>query len=118
MASELTRMWINQPSTLDPHHALHGNNVLARRVTVDAMEIFFLAGDEVSLQVGLNVVSPGWRPLTSATNEEVVEVVAGLHKALDRMIHKHDADSIEAEWLGHSNELYRKLTGRDVRQST
>lgn len=49
---------------------------------------------------------------------EVLEVVVGLHKALARMIDKHDPDTIEAEWLSHSNEVVRKLTGHDVPYAT
>lgn len=45
---------------------------------------------------------------------EVVEVVSGLHKALSRVLADYNPDSIEAEWLGHSNELIVKLTGRDM----
>ena len=41
--------------------------------------------------------------------EEIVEVISGLHKALSRMIDKHDPDSIEAEWLSHSHELLINL---------
>jgi hypothetical protein len=114
MVNKLTRMWINQPSTLQPLHARHGTNVLAQPYDGDRVEVFFLSGEVVSLITSKETLSPGWRPLTPATQEEVVEVVVGLHKALDRMIHKHDPDSIEAEWLGNSNELHRKLTGMDV----
>jgi hypothetical protein len=48
------------------------------------------------------------------TASDVIEVIVGLHKALSRMIDKHDPDSKEAEWLSHSNEVVRKLTGHDV----
>jgi hypothetical protein len=110
----LERMWINQPSTLDALHALHGTNVLAEREDETTMRIFFLSGDVVCQQASPLSLSSGWRPLTPATPEEVIEVVAGLHKALGRMIDAHNPDSREAEWLGHSNELHRKLTGMDV----
>jgi hypothetical protein len=114
-----TRMWINQPSKHQPHHALHGTNVLAQQEHGDVMRIFFLSGDVISQQVSRAHLSEGWRPSAPASKEhphqaEVVEVVVGLHKALSRMIDTHNADSIEAEWLGHSNELVRKLTGQDV----
>jgi hypothetical protein len=111
---KLERMWINQPSTLQPLHKLHGTNVLARREYDDTLQIFFLSGDVVSQQAKSLWLSPGWQPVTPAATEEVLEVVVGLHKALSRMIDKHDPDSTEAEWLGNSNELHRKLTGKDV----
>lgn len=119
MANELTRMWINQPSKHQPHHALHGTNVLAQQEHGDVMQIFFLSGEIINQQMSRAHLSPGWRSATPApqehpNQEEVVEVVVGLHKALSRMIDIHNADSIEAEWLGHSNELVRKLTGKDV----
>jgi len=114
MADALTRMWINQPSTLQPHHKLHGTNVLARHEYGDTMQIFFLSGEVISQQVSRLALSPGWNSHRAAEKAEVVEVVVGLHKSLSRMIGKHDPDSPEAEWLGHSNELVRKLTGADV----
>jgi hypothetical protein len=110
-------MWINQPSTSQPLHAFHGTNVLAQLENESTAQIFFLSGEKHSQQVCPSVLSHGWRPLTPATNEEVLEVVVGLHKALSRMIDKHDPDSKEAEWLGNSNELHRKLTGQDVPQN-
>lgn len=114
MASSMTRMWINQPSSLHALHALHGTNVLAQPDGAGTVQIFFLSGEQLSQQVCPSVLSPGWRPLTPASQEEVVEVVVGLHKALSRMIDAHNPDSLDAEWLGHSNELHRKLTGKDV----
>lgn len=111
------RMWINQPSTLQPLHKHHGTNVLARHEQGDTWQIFFLSGDVISMQASKLSLSEGWLPpahAPSAGNAEIVEVVVGLHKALATMLEKHDPDSNVAEWLGHSNELVRKLTGRDV----
>ena len=42
---------------------------------------------------------------------DLLEVAEGLHKALARMIDKHDPDSIEAEWLSHSHEAITKARG-------
>jgi hypothetical protein len=118
MAKGFKRMWINQPSGLQTFHALHGTNVLAEHEYDDTMRIYFLSGDVISQQVFKSALSEGWRPATPVTQvasqDQVVEVVSGLHKALSRMVDAHDPDSIEAEWLAHSNELVRKLTGRDV----
>ena len=119
MATMLMRMWINQPSTLQKFHALHGTNVLAETDYGDTMRIYFLSGDVFSQQVSKSALSEGWRPTALAPQktpqqDEVIEVVTGLHKALSRMVDAHDPDSIEAEWLSHSNELIRKLTGSDV----
>lgn len=54
------RMWINQPSTLQPLYHLHGTNVLAIPDTSQVMRIFFLSGDVVSQQAPNNTLSPGW----------------------------------------------------------
>jgi hypothetical protein len=109
-------MWINQPSKFDAHHALHGTNVLAIHEYDSTWRIYFLSGNTISQQVHKHALSIGWRPEREAPpKEEVVETVKGLHKALSRMIDIHDPDSMEAEWLSHSNELVRKLTGYDVR---
>lgn len=55
------RMWINQPSTLQPMHHLHGTNVLAIPDTDSTMRIFFLSGGVVSQQAPISALSPGWR---------------------------------------------------------
>lgn len=114
MANNTKRMWINQPSTLQPLHAYHGTNVLAQPYDGDRMEVFFVSGETVSLITSRTTLSDGWVTEQPTTQDEVIEVVVGLHKALNRMIDKHDPDSKEAEWLGNSNELHRKLTGKDV----
>lgn len=56
----MKRMWINQPSTLQTHHDLHGLNVLA----VDeghTYRVYFLDGDIISMQVNKLALSTGWR---------------------------------------------------------
>jgi hypothetical protein len=55
------RMWINQPSTLQPDHALHGTNVLAIAETDKMARIYFLSGPIESQQVSYLSLSPGWR---------------------------------------------------------
>lgn len=54
---QLLRKWINQPSTLQPLHELHGTNVL-----YDASEevIYFLSGPVISQQIIPIVLSDGW----------------------------------------------------------
>lgn len=59
------RMWINQPSTHQPHHALHGRRVLAMRErgTLDGATIervYFLSGDVVDQQMVSTALSEGW----------------------------------------------------------
>ena len=59
---KLQRMWINQPSTLQPLHRLHGTNVLATPDAGKVHIVYFLSGDVISQQVPPNVLSKGWRP--------------------------------------------------------
>ena len=59
---ELKRMWINQPSTLQPLHSLNAVNVLAFAPVEDdeACKVYFLTGDIVSQMVPRGVLSAGW----------------------------------------------------------
>jgi len=66
---ELRRMWINQPSTLQPLHRLHGVRVLARQDTDRTERAYFLSGDIVSMQVLRETLSPGW-PTTSRPDHD------------------------------------------------
>ena len=56
------RMWINQPSTLQPHNKLHGANVLAVEVRPGTHTVYFLSGDVVSMEMFSTCLSDGWRP--------------------------------------------------------
>lgn len=73
----LRRMWINQPSTLQPYHALHGRRVLTAldertiRVWADgydfihmdfdrAVRVWFTEGDVVSMAIDPLALSDGW----------------------------------------------------------
>lgn len=59
---QLRRMWINQPSALQDHHALHGTNVLAQHEYDDTYRVYFLSGRTESMQIFLRHLSPGWNP--------------------------------------------------------
>lgn len=58
----IKRMWINQPSTIQPFHELHGQNVLA--VTEPECDkifrIYFLSGPVVSQRIHSSALSKGW----------------------------------------------------------
>ena len=57
----ICRMWINQPSTSQPLHHLHGIKVLATPESNDfGVRVYFLDGDTVSMNVSANVLSDGW----------------------------------------------------------
>ncbi len=55
------RMWINQPSRLQPYHNLHGVRVLAIHEYDETWQIFFLGGDVVSQQIDQAALSKGWK---------------------------------------------------------
>lgn len=57
----MQRMWINQPSTLQPLHHLHGTNVLAAHEYGSTWRVYFLAGNAVSMQVPHATLSKGWK---------------------------------------------------------
>lgn len=65
----LKRMWINQPSILQPLHHLHGVNVLAEHEYDDTYKIWFLAGGTVSMQCPRLCLSVGWQ--TQSPQKEV-----------------------------------------------
>lgn len=58
----LRRMWVNQPSTLQPEHKLHGTIVLAQEElhSTITMRVWFLSGDVVSRQMLKMCLSEGW----------------------------------------------------------
>lgn len=60
----MERAWINQPSTLDTLHALHGTNVLAdfggKNETEKTVQIFYLSGEVHSSQIPRLCLSKGW----------------------------------------------------------
>lgn len=56
----MTRMWINQPSTLQPLHRLHGVRVLAGPDTDETMRAYFLEGDVIDMQIVRQALSAGW----------------------------------------------------------
>jgi hypothetical protein len=53
-------MWVNQPSTLQPYHALNGKLVLAHKENETTWQAWFLEGDIISQQFLLSALSPGW----------------------------------------------------------
>ena len=59
---ELHRRWINQPSSSQPLHHLHGTNVLAEHEYDDTYRIYFLSGPAISQQcLGLWLTdTDGW----------------------------------------------------------
>ena len=56
----MKRMWINQPSTNQPFHHLHGTRVLAEWEDDNVQRIWFLSGDIVDQQILESALSEGW----------------------------------------------------------
>lgn len=61
------RMWINQPSSLQPYHEYHGTNVIASTmIYADGGKLgkevvcYFLEGDIESMPIPLLCLSEGW----------------------------------------------------------
>lgn len=64
------RKWINQPSSLQPLHHLHGTNVLAVPEHGSTWTIFFLSGAVVSQRCSGLCLSDGWiNPSRASTSE-------------------------------------------------
>lgn len=55
------RMWINQPSTLQPLHAYHGRNVLAIDDGNGQARMYFTSGPVVAIRGPWLALSEGWR---------------------------------------------------------
>ena len=59
---QLERMWINQPSTLQPFNHKHGENVLAyKEKGTNVHRVYFLNGDTISMQIPSICLSKGWK---------------------------------------------------------
>mgnify|MGYP000160835448 CR=1 FL=1 len=59
--TKIKRMWINQPSSLQPLRHLHGVNVLAYLEYDDTYCAYFLSGDTVCMTIPGLCLSEGWR---------------------------------------------------------
>ena len=58
---EMKRMWINQPSSLQPEHKRHGENVLAYVYPNRAIaRVYPLSGEIISEDMLLLILSEGW----------------------------------------------------------
>ena len=60
MKPKVDRYWINQPSKLQPHHDMHGVNVLAYHEYDDTYRVYFTSGPVLSMQMFKSALSPGW----------------------------------------------------------
>lgn len=60
MEQVLERYWINQPSTLEPNHDLHGALVLAPLRLKEINTVYFTSGKIISGRYPKNILSKGW----------------------------------------------------------
>jgi hypothetical protein len=59
----MKRMWINQPSTLQENHELHGVCVLAEDQRLPyrkVVRVWFTSGDVISMEILPSALSEGW----------------------------------------------------------
>lgn len=54
------RVWVNQPSGLQPYHNLHGTLGLVVHEYDDTFRFYFLSGDTESQQILGLALSEGW----------------------------------------------------------
>lgn len=59
-SKRLRRFWINQPSTMQDYHKLHGVNVLANPGTNKICDCYFVSGNLISQRIHKLALSPGW----------------------------------------------------------
>lgn len=60
----MKRMWINQPSCLQPLHKLHGYNVIADMDSDDrSATVYFTEGEIISMIIPKIWLSNGWKYL-------------------------------------------------------
>jgi hypothetical protein len=60
--TDIKRMWVNQPSSSQLRHDLHGTNVIAVQETDRVHCVFFLSGPAISCQIPNECLSAGWLP--------------------------------------------------------
>lgn len=58
---EIRRMWVNQPSTYQQYHKLHGINVLAEYHDGELVRVWHVSGPIVHQQMDNLALSKGWR---------------------------------------------------------
>lgn len=56
-----SRFWINQPSTLQPCHDMHGLNVIAENGDSEFVDVYFLDGETWSARIQRSALSKGWK---------------------------------------------------------
>jgi hypothetical protein len=62
MSNLMSRYWVNQPSSLQPDHNLHGSLVIGPRELPNNghVTVYFTEGNIISSMVRVSALSPGW----------------------------------------------------------
>lgn len=100
MTIQARRCWINQPSTLQPLHKHHGQNVIAVPYTNNAKAVYFLAGDTISMVVPSEVLAEGWNP---ATQPQAADPDEGLEIQRTLVVSTAHLPRQFREWLNAQN---------------
>lgn len=87
----MRRMWINQPSTKQTHHSLHGTRVLVdtNRSLGDPVTVYFLSGAVVSMRMSPMALSDGWyngKSTDSTWEERLADSTSYLVKPIKGMV--------------------------------
>lgn len=65
----MKRYWINQPSTLQPCHSMHGQNVLSDLKPVfdgaTNVTVYFAQGEIISAVIPKLALSEGWKTVNN-----------------------------------------------------
>lgn len=77
----MIRMWVNQPSTLQPHHSLHGECVLAEDEGGETTRVWFTHGVVISMQIPNTALSQGWPRLNQS--DDAYKLLGPCKVALD-----------------------------------
>lgn len=63
MKNHMARFWVNQPSTLQQAHTLHGLHVIAPQDLAacgNSATVYFVRGPVISALISPQALSPGW----------------------------------------------------------
>ena len=73
MRATIKRMWVNQPSTLQPYHQFHGRRVLADlsdKTFEHSVSVYWLEGPVENQQMLKSSLSDGWPEPNPRKNDQ------------------------------------------------
>lgn len=86
MIANPKRMWVNQPSALQPLHHYHGTLVLAVPYTDESMAVYFLDGETSSAVLPRETLSDGWPQHLRQSSVAPAEDVEALRGVLSNLV--------------------------------